>query len=138
MKYYAVIDTNILISALIKENSVPARIIDFIKGETIIPLIHADILAEYRRVLHYDKFSFSQKQIDDIEEIFIHYGISIPPIRTDEFMPDLSDAIFFEVALGAQKFTDSAYLVTGNSKHFPVKPFVVTPREMLEILEKNS
>lgn len=27
---------------------------------------------------------------------------------------------------------EDAYLVTGNIKHFPNKPFVVTPREMIE------
>ena len=32
---------------------------------------------------------------------------------------------------------DDAYLVTGNIKHFPDKPFVVTPREMIEILETS-
>lgn len=31
---------------------------------------------------------------------------------------------------------DDAYLVTGNIKHFPLSPFVVTPREMLTILEQ--
>ena len=31
---------------------------------------------------------------------------------------------------------DDAYLVTGNIKHFPLRPFVVTPREMLTILEQ--
>ena len=30
---------------------------------------------------------------------------------------------------------DDAYLVTGNTKHFPKKPIVVTPAEMLEILK---
>jgi hypothetical protein len=32
---------------------------------------------------------------------------------------------------------DDAYLVTGNSKHYPIKDFIVTPAEMLEILKKN-
>lgn len=29
---------------------------------------------------------------------------------------------------------DDAYLVTGNKKHFPIKPFVVTAKEFLDIL----
>ena len=33
-----------------------------------------------------------------------------------------------------ERKTDDAYLVTGNLKHFPEKPFVVTPRQMLEII----
>ena len=30
--------------------------------------------------------------------------------------------------------TEDAYLVTGNIKHFPVKTFIITPREMLDIV----
>lgn len=28
-----------------------------------------------------------------------------------------------------------AYLITGNLKHYPVRSYVVTPRQMLEIIE---
>ncbi len=45
--------------------------------------------------------------------------------------PDPKDVVFYEVALSKE----DAYLVTGNIKHFPKKPFVVTPAEMLAILE---
>ena len=31
-----------------------------------------------------------------------------------------------------------AYLVTGNKKHFPDKPIVVTPAEMVEILREHG
>ena len=33
---------------------------------------------------------------------------------------------------------DAAYLVTGNIKHFPREPFIVTPRELLNILEESG
>ena len=50
-------------------------------------------------------------------------------------MPDPKDIVFYEVALSVE----ASYLVTGNIKHFPKKPFVVTPAEMLQIIhEKNS
>ena len=32
---------------------------------------------------------------------------------------------------------DDAYLVTGNLKHFPMRTYVVTPREMLDIIEES-
>lgn len=35
-----------------------------------------------------------------------------------------------------EKREDDAYLVTGNQKHYPVRNFIVTPAEMLEILKK--
>ena len=38
--------------------------------------------------------------------------------------------------MGGRTQLDEAYLVTGNIKHFPVKPYIVTPKEMLEIMHK--
>lgn len=32
----------------------------------------------------------------------------------------------------------NAYLITGNIKHFPITPFIVTPKEMLHIIEKEK
>ena len=55
----------------------------------------------------------------------------------EDYVPDPDDAIFYEVVMEARETTD-AYLVTGNIKHFPVKPYVVTPKEMLEILNENE
>ena len=42
--------------------------------------------------------------------------------------------MFYEVALSKE----DAYLVTGNIKDFPQKPIVVTPAEMIKILEDNG
>ena len=48
--------------------------------------------------------------------------------------PDEDDIVFFEIALSGRSTMD-AYLVTGNLKHYPVRSYVVTPRQMLEIIE---
>ena len=55
----------------------------------------------------------------------------------DEPIIDPKDAVFYEVVMEMRQ-TDEAYLVTGNLKHFPVKHFIVTPREMLDILENGE
>ena len=52
-------------------------------------------------------------------------------IASSEYFPDPKDVVFYEVALSKE----DAYLVTGNKKHFPQTLIVVTPAEMLEILE---
>ena len=44
----------------------------------------------------------------------------------------MDDLIFYEVAM--EKRDDDAKLVTGNLKHYPIKDFIITPAEMLEIL----
>ena len=40
MKYYAVIDTNVLVSAVLKWNSVPGNIIDLTFNDVITPLVN--------------------------------------------------------------------------------------------------
>ena len=44
---YAVIDTNVLVSAFLKENSVPRYIIDYMYAGKIIPVYNEEIIAEY-------------------------------------------------------------------------------------------
>lgn len=48
-------------------------------------------------------------------------------------MPDMKDVPFYEVAMETRD--EGSWLVTGNGRHFPDVPFVVTPREMLDILD---
>ena len=55
----------------------------------------------------------------------------------DEELPDPNDKIFYCVLMTAREDVD-AYLVTGNLKHFPKKIFIVTPRELLDILESDE
>ena len=55
----------------------------------------------------------------------------------DELFVDPDDAVFYEVVMTARK-VDDAYMVTGNTKHYPIKPFVVTPKEMLDIVAQSS
>jgi hypothetical protein len=51
-------------------------------------------------------------------------------------LPDIKDLPFYEVVV--EKREDDAYLVTGNMKHFPAKPFIVTAKEFLAILNTTQ
>ena len=63
-------------------------------------------------------------------------GLKITELaEVTETMPDPKDIVFYAVTLSAQD--KDAFLVTGNSKHFPEKPFVVTPSELVEILKQE-
>ena len=57
-------------------------------------------------------------------------------VPVEEIIPDPKDIAFYEVVMEGRKEHNGAYLVTGNIKHFPVKPFIVTPKEMLDIMYK--
>ncbi len=62
------------------------------------------------------------------------YGERIVATPTGTLLPDMKDLPFYEVVV--EKQDDNAYLVTGNMKHFPSKPFIVTAKEFLDILDK--
>lgn len=62
------------------------------------------------------------------------YGVEIFPQPTGEILVDMDDLVFYEVAM--EKRDDAAYLVTGNQKHYPVRDFIVTLAEMMEVIEK--
>jgi hypothetical protein len=53
-------------------------------------------------------------------------GILIEPTPSEEVLPDMKDLPFYQVALDIKD--DNGYLITGNLKHFPKKPFVVKAR----------
>ena len=137
MLLYAVIDTNVLVSAFLKENSIPRSVVNTMYAGTIIPIYNEEIIAEYSTVLHRPKFCFPPAAVDvavnEIQEI----GLKFDGIPVKEPMPDPKDIVFYAVTLHAREQLET-YLITGNIKHFPTKPFVVTPHQILDILDQSA
>lgn len=134
---YAVIDTNVFISALITKSSEAAtvKVIEAVLRGDIVPLYHEDILAGYNEVLHRNKFKISENVINVLIDAIVKYGVEVFPQPTGEILVDMDDLIFYEVVM--EKREDDAYLVIGNQKHYPIKEFIVTPSEMIEILKEK-
>ncbi len=133
MRRYAVIDTNVLVSAMLKWSSVPGNIIEFAFNGVITPVLNEKIVTEYREVLMRDKFHLTKEIVDDVIQALEDQGEYIDTDNMDYKLPDQKDVVFYAIVMEKRKEED-AYLVTGNIKHFPQVPFVVTPREMLDIL----
>ena len=133
-KVYAVIDTNVIVSALLSRHSDAAtvRVLESISKVEICPLYNQEIIDEYRDVLSRPKFCFPQDLVNLIINRIVKIGKDSTRIHSDETFPDSKDVVFYEVALSKE----DAYLVTGNTKHFPNSPIVVTPAEMIAILEE--
>lgn len=134
---YAIIDTNVLVSALLssKEDAATVQIIGKVIIGEIVPVYSNLITKEYREVLSRKRFGFSGDVINYLLSAIEKYGILIDPAPSGVILPDMKDLPFYEVVL--EKRNDETYLVTGNIKHFPKDPFIVTPRELLDILQKN-
>ena len=137
MQYYAVIDTNVLVSAMLKFDSVPGSVLELAFSGTIVPLINQHIVDEYRDVLSRPKFHFTNGIIETVVGEIARLGIFIDAEELEVALPDPKDRVFYEVVMEERK-SEEAYLVTGNIKHFPAKPFIVTPRQMIDIILKET
>ena len=136
-KIYAVIDTNVLVSSYFSKDgsSNPSLIVKSIFQNKIVPVFNDEIINEYRNVLYRAKFQFSAELIENLLDTIIQLGIKIEHGKqTDEYFPDPKDIVFYEVKMAV----DDSYLVTGNIKHFPKEPLVVTPVQMLNILKEKG
>lgn len=137
MKYYAVIDTNVVISSMLKKGSVPNIIIEYAIRGDIIPLLNNEILLEYEEVLLRNEFGFDENDVKNFMNKIKENAIILERTEVDEIFLDEDDKVFYEIALTGRSFAE-AYLITENIKHFPAKYFVVTPRQMLQIIENNN
>lgn len=133
---YVVIDTNVIVSALITKNpnAATTRVLELALMGEIVPLYDQNVLDEYLEVLTRKKFKLKEDSIQYIiKTITIN---SIDTLRTSflEDMPDEDDRVFYELSLSEP----DSLLITGNSKHFPRTPRVVSPSEFLRIIEDNN
>ena len=137
MKYYAVIDTNVVVSSFLKEGSIPNQVVNLALNGQIVPVLNEDILKEYKTVLLRNEFGLTDEKVEKFISRLTEKAVFLDRTKTDEAFKDLSDVVFYEIVLTVRTNKDG-YLVTGNKKDFPDKPFVVTPREMLDIIYKNQ
>ena len=129
---YAVIDTNVLVSALFTSNveAATVKVLDALLQEKIIPLYNEEIYDEYVEVLSRPKFHFTRTIVNKYLKAIRDLGVKAERVRSQENFPDMDDIVFYEVAMSKE----DAYLVIGNTKHFPKSPIVVTPAEMMQII----
>lgn len=113
----AVLDTNVIISAGVKRQGVPATLIlDWVLEGQLQIVLCPSIIEEYRQVAHRSKFlahGFPPLWL----ELLIEGGLHLPEPRAwPDPLPDPKDEPFIALARAS-----GAWLVTGNLKHFPEK-----------------
>ena len=137
MRYYAVIDTNVIVSSMLKHESIPGEILDLVLSKTIVPLLNQEIIDEYADVLKRNRFGFKKQEVDSFIKQIKENSIFLEREQTIEDFIDEDDIVFYEIVMSARHTMD-AFLVTGNIKHYPIKNFVVTPKQMIDIVKKNK
>lgn len=135
--YYAVIDTNVIVSSFLHHGSIPGQVVDLCLKGIIVPLLNGEILNEYHEVLSRNKFGIPEKDVFLFLATFRKSGLFLKRTQTLENFVDEDDIVFFEIALSGRSSLE-AFLVTGNLKHYPIRSYVVTPRQMLDIIAKDG
>ena len=130
---YAVIDTNVLVSALITHNSeaATAKVVRLLLNQMFIPMYDADIIEEYDDVLHRSKFPILPEVADALISYIVEHGVEASRVNYEEAMPDEDDRVFYEVSLSHE----DSFLVTGNLKHYPTSPRVITPAAFVDLIK---
>jgi putative PIN family toxin of toxin-antitoxin system len=132
-----VLDTNVLVSGLLKSHSHAGTIVRMVAGGLLQVVYDARILTEYREVLNRPKFGFEKVEIGDILTQIEMEGILAAGRPLPEKLPDPDDEPFLEAAL----VVDGTVLVTGNKKHFPAsanqKVVVLNPGEFISFYRET-
>ena len=127
-----VLDTNVLVSGILKPYSKAATILRLVTDGTIQLAFDLRLLSEYRDVLNRSKFNFAKENVEGFLEQTEQEGllVSVKPLKFH--LPDPDDEPFLEVALSGEVKA----IVTGNKRHFPKKEYegvkILSPPEFLE------
>lgn len=120
-----VIDTNIIVSALLSSESRAFRLLSDVLDGKYIVLISEEIFEEYEAVLYRDKFGFDNDIITFLLNWFKENAVWIQVLESDVPMKDEKDRVFYDLAKSCK-----AKLVTGNIKHYPVDELVTALWEL--------
>lgn len=140
MRYLVVIDTNVLVGALLsrKTDTAVVQFTDLlVHTDELVPLYDERIFKEYEDVLNRSKLGIRKSMIAGVLSLIIKKGRKVSRVYhpdKDELPSDVKDIPFYEVVLTKK---NRASLVTGNKSHFPDKSFVVTPAEFFEKVYQN-
>jgi putative PIN family toxin of toxin-antitoxin system len=132
-----VLDTNVVVSAILHEESLQAQVVSFALGSQASLYISSAILEEYERVLRDPRLKFVPRQITAFLDAIRHSAIVVNPTMTITECPDESDNRFLECADAA----GADFLVTGNKRYFPARwkgARIVNGREFIEFIASRS
>jgi uncharacterized protein len=130
-----VLDTNIIVSALLQPLGAPAQV--FALSDSIQLCVSGSVYSEHEEVLRRPRLQRDENVIMGALDTIREKGVWVRPSELVNVCSDPDDNMFLECAQAAR----ADYLVTGNVKHFPASwaaTRVVRPRWLLENLFKET
>jgi uncharacterized protein len=134
-----VLDTNVVVSGLLKSKGNPAQVLALVLAGAIQLTHDKRNLAEYAEVLARPKFKFDKQRIQEVLAKLEEDGLAVDTTGQRRLsLPDPDDEPFLCVALAGQ----ADYLVTGNLADFPAERCrgcaVISPAGFMEVWRKAS
>lgn len=138
-----VIDTNVVVSALLSSTGIPAQILEAWRLDAFELVVSEPILVEYRKSLSYERLlarhRMSQEEITEVVEGFREYAVLVAPNQKIEAVPDdPEDNKFLEGALAGE----AAYVVSGDSHLLALRHYqdiqILSPAAFLTLLRGES
>ena len=123
-----VINTNILVSALWSKQGNPFRIIEMLFAKDMTLYYTDEMIDEYKEVLCREKFGFSNDRVESLLHELTKNGVPTDSTVSATEFADETDRKFYDAAKA-----NGAILITGNIKHYPDQPFILTTYEFLRI-----
>jgi putative PIN family toxin of toxin-antitoxin system len=125
----AVIDTNVLVSAMLIPAGTAAKLVEAIRTGKLQPVMSHEIFLEYVKVLNRPRFGFDKSEVASLLEDMTTLALFVrPPFKVACILPDPDDEPFIAAALHAV-----CHVITGNAKDFPASAGVkiLSPGEAL-------
>jgi putative PIN family toxin of toxin-antitoxin system len=132
-KKRVVLDTNIIVSALLSGKGRPGEILDLFLAEELKLYYSEEIFNEYSDVLYRPYLRIPVSEATDTLAIIRQHGEKVMVEPSIDRMVDEDDRVFYDTAKIA-----GAYLITGNTRHYPSEPFILTPISFLELLKTDN
>lgn len=133
----AVVDTNVLVSALLSRSGNEALVLLAVHQGFVRPCLSAPILDEYRRVLTRPRFGFAAADIEAVLTMVRQRGDLADPATSPFTSPDADDSKFLHCAVAA----GADCIITGNRRHFPDAPYgsiqVMSAAELMDRITRE-
>ena len=128
-----VLDTNILVSALLKPTGTEAIVFLLVESRLLEAAVSEPVFSEYEEVLRRPKFAFAPETVTAALRVMRERSYWAAPTAPADGAADQDDNKFLECAQASQ----ADYLVTGNLRHFPGEwneTKIVTTRQFIQVL----
>jgi uncharacterized protein len=129
-----VLDTNVLVSAVISPTGPNAQIFDLIVADKIRPYVTSALIEEYDRVFEYERLQhLDKRRVGKVLRLLNAAAVKVRSRGLLKLSGHESDNRIYECAVAAK----AHYIVTENAKHFQQAykyTKIVNARQLLKLL----